>query len=109
MIDSKLMFQIFLTKEEREFLVNLVKRKELKASYILENQEKYDKISVQRAKKTAEFCQQILEKLSDSKPFYEVTISEEEKLKKEVRDLKIRVDQLEALVRKKFPEDPSKL
>ena len=109
MIDSKLMFQIFLTKEEREFLLNLVKRKELKASYILENQERYDKISVQRAKKTTEFCRQILEKLSDSKPFYEVTISEEEKLKKEVRDLKIRVDQLEALVRKKFPEDPSKL
>jgi len=108
MIDSKLMFQIFLTKEEREFLLNLVKKKELKASYILENQEKYDKISVQRAWKTSEICRQILEKLSDSKPFYEVTISEEEKLKKEVKDLKIRVDQLEALVRKKFPENPSK-
>ena len=85
MIDSKLMFQIFLTKEEREFLLNLVKKKELKASYILENQEKYDKISVQRAWKTSEICRQILEKLSDSKPFYEVTISEEEKLKRKLR------------------------
>jgi len=108
MIDSKLMFQIFLTKEEREFLLNLVKKKELKASYILENQEKYDKISVQRAWKTLEFCRQILQKLTDSKPFYEITVTEEDKIKKEVKDLKIRVDQLEALVRKKFPENPSK-
>ena len=99
-METSVTFEVKLTEDERNFLLNLVKRKELKSEYVLQKKGKYDKAAVERAKKTKEICSSILEKLTKSWINIELEDKKKENLEKKVRDLEIKVDQLEVLVKK---------
>ncbi len=77
-----------LSEEERIFLLNLLKQKQLNYQAVIKRAEQYDPVAVQRCASALKLVLPLIEKLSSA-----------EKVKKEEADVRQRLDAVEEKVR----------
>jgi len=94
------------TKKEIEFLLNLLKRKQFACEYVTQNPHKFKPEARMRAAKALDLIKSLTIKLKDmakiaeKEGFSEIGISFSNNLEKRIRDLELKIDQLEVIVKK---------
>ena len=97
---EKTKFLLELDLEEKDFLLNFLKRKQLRCEHMLNNPSRYDDLALQRAEKTYKLTSSILEKLGNVRLHPKMENKEKESLEDRLNKLEVRVDQMQVLLKK---------
>lgn len=94
------LYGLYVSKEELDYLLNLLKRKQLASEHIIKNPSKYDKAAVQRAKLVASLANSLIGKLEQATSVQVETEAKPSNLEQKLNELELKVNQLEIIVKK---------
>jgi len=86
-----------LTSIEKEYLLNMLKRKELACEHIVKNQQKYNALAVGRAKTTLKICRSLINKIKkeSTEDSEKKQAASDPEILARIEELETRIEQLE--------------
>jgi len=100
MVESETRWVIELDEEERNYLLNLLKRRQLYSDSILAKKGRYSKFTYERMAREFNLATQILEKLGNKTIVLRGKPLEKSGIEDRLKKLEMKVEQLEVIVKK---------